>query len=346
MLRNPHSPPSILPLPAGVPRPLWSVMIPVYNCADFIPEALQSVLAQGIGEEQMQIEVVDDASTDADVEAIVKEIGGGRVCYYRQPENVGSLRNFETCINRARGRLVHLLHGDDRVKQGFYRKIALLFDKYPVAGAAFCRYNFIDKNGNRTHTNACEAQKDTILEDWFVQICKKQRIQYASMVVRREVYEHLGSFYGMAYAEDWEMWVRIARYYTIAYTPEILAEYRLLDNSMSNRMETSGQSLYLLLKSRALIQEHIVQENIPERIKKHIIAEGKKHCALYSIALASNIYKKTHNSLLAKEYIKTALHLSKKPYVVLRVLKFCLKFALIKFSAHSFIGITLLNHYT
>ncbi|WP_237144343.1 glycosyltransferase family 2 protein [Pontibacter pamirensis] len=321
-------------------------MIPVYNCADYIPEALHSVLAQCIGEEQMQIEVVDDASTDADVEAIVREIGGGRVAYHRQPENVGSLRNFETCINRARGRLVHLLHGDDRVKQGFYRKIAFLFEQFPAAGAAFCRYSFIDKTGNWSHNTPREAKKDTILNNWFVQICKKQRIQYASMVVRREVYEHLGSFYGMPYGEDWEMWVRIARYYSIAYTPEILAEYRLLDDSMSNRMESSGQSLFLLLKSRALIQEHILQERIPESIKKNIIAEGKKHCALYCIALASNIHKKTHNRLLAKEYIITALHLSKKPSVVLRVLKFCLKLTLMKFSARPFTVLGILNHYT
>ena len=60
--------------------------------------------------------VLCDGSTDLDVEALVMSLGKGRVKYYRQPQNVGSLRNFETCINRANGHLVHLLHGDDRVK--------------------------------------------------------------------------------------------------------------------------------------------------------------------------------------------------------------------------------------
>jgi len=76
-------------------------MIPAYNCTGFLTEALEAVLAQALPPEQMQIEVVDDCSTDADVEALVQAIGKGRIGYFRQPENKGSLRNFETCINRA-----------------------------------------------------------------------------------------------------------------------------------------------------------------------------------------------------------------------------------------------------
>src|SRR5438270_4853541 len=95
-------PPLILPLTLQN-RPRWSVMIPVYNCAPFLPQTLHSVLQQDLSEAEMQIEVVDDASTDADVEAIVQEIGNGRVRYFRQPQNRGSLKNFETCLNRAEG---------------------------------------------------------------------------------------------------------------------------------------------------------------------------------------------------------------------------------------------------
>ncbi|WP_157578920.1 glycosyltransferase family 2 protein, partial [Pontibacter roseus] len=105
MERIPTSPPIIPPLDPSEERPLWSVMIPVYNCSQFLVYTLESVLEQGIPVEQMQIEVVDDASTDADVEKIVQEVGKGRISYYRQPQNVGSLRNFETCINHAKGHL-------------------------------------------------------------------------------------------------------------------------------------------------------------------------------------------------------------------------------------------------
>ena len=119
-MRIPEEPPVIQAVSSEKERPLWSVMIPVYNCSNYFPEAILSVLRENVSPEQMEIEVIDDASTDADVEAIVKSIGQGRVKYYRQNENVGSLRNFETCLNRSHGRLIHLLHGDDRVKKGYY----------------------------------------------------------------------------------------------------------------------------------------------------------------------------------------------------------------------------------
>ncbi|RYZ20011.1 MAG: glycosyltransferase, partial [Chitinophagaceae bacterium] len=98
MTRIPLTPPTIAPLPPTENRPQFSVMIPAYNCAAYLIETLNSVLEQDFGEELMQIEVVDDCSTDTDVKALVHKIGGDRVTYFRQPQNVGSIRNFETCI--------------------------------------------------------------------------------------------------------------------------------------------------------------------------------------------------------------------------------------------------------
>src|SRR5918912_1129900 len=103
----------ILPVPEGTVRPFWSVMIPTYHCARFLRQTLESVLAQDPGSESMQIEVVDDGSTLDDPEKVVKDVGQGRVAFYRQPQNVGHTKNFETCLKRARGKVVHLMHGDD-----------------------------------------------------------------------------------------------------------------------------------------------------------------------------------------------------------------------------------------
>ena len=62
-MRRPPPIPSRVDAVAG-PRPLWSVMIPTYDCAKYLPQTLHSVLEQDPGSGQMQIEVVDDASTD------------------------------------------------------------------------------------------------------------------------------------------------------------------------------------------------------------------------------------------------------------------------------------------
>ena len=126
--RIPSTPPKINPLTDVRNRILWSVMIPVYNCINYLKYTLLSVLEQDLGPLIMQIEVIDDCSTDGDVEDLVYKIGKGRIKYFRQNVNLGSLRNFETCINRAKGKYIHLLHGDDMVKLGFYQEINYLFN--------------------------------------------------------------------------------------------------------------------------------------------------------------------------------------------------------------------------
>src|SRR6478609_217580 len=92
--RIPLSPPPVTRINGGN-RPLWSVMIPTYNCTNYLKQTLESVLAQDPGQDKMQIEVVDDCSIDGDTRALVEEIGKGRIGFFRQEKNIGSLRNFE-----------------------------------------------------------------------------------------------------------------------------------------------------------------------------------------------------------------------------------------------------------
>ena len=316
----PKSPPRIAPLPENCVRPKWSVMIPVYNCAQFLPETLQSVLQQNIPETEMQIEVVDDGSTDADVEALVKQLGQGRIAYYRQPKNVGSLVNFETCLIRAKGQFVHLLHGDDKVRNGYYRKIETLFAKHPEAGAAFCRYACIDENGRKNYDKTPEMQQDGILPNWLKTISERQRLQYATITVRREVYEKLGGFFGVTYGEDWEMWVRIARHYPVAYTPEVLAEYRTHSNSISGHKFLKGGHLKDLAQAMQLIQQHL-----PEEQKTGILARSKKYYAYYGLKIANRLWNSLHNEKVVKTQIKYILYLHQSPLLRLVLLKLYLK---------------------
>jgi glycosyltransferase involved in cell wall biosynthesis len=312
MTRIPMSPPIIQPLPLGVERPLWSVMIPVYNCGTFLKETLLSVLVQKIPEQHMQIEVVDDASTDIDVQQLVQEVGKGRISYYRQAQNVGSLRNFETCLNRAKGHLVHLLHGDDYVGQGYYTQIGQLLNQYPEAGAAFCRYRCVNEKGEKVYDKTPERSTACLLSNWLLKISERQHVQYVAMTVRRSVYEQVGGFYALEYGEDWEMWVRIASRFPVAYIPETLAYYREHAQSISGSRFSSGQHLRDLATAMHLIQQHL-----PEEARSHVLKKSQRYYAGYGLKVAQKLWRNVPNQNSTLAQIHEALQLCKSPVLYL-----------------------------
>jgi hypothetical protein len=220
-------------------------MIPTFNCARELRVALASVLAQDPGPDAMQIEVVDDCSTADDPAAVVAELGGGRVAFHRQSRNVGHTRNFNACLRRSRGRLVHLLHGDDFVRDGFYRAMERAFDAAPAIGAAFCRHVYVDGAGLVRSEGPVLQERSGVVDDWLGRIAVRQHVQPPAMVVRRAVYERLGGFDQriLSYGEDWEMWVRIAAACPVWHEVEPLAAYRLHDGSLSGRAMRTGQNV-------------------------------------------------------------------------------------------------------
>jgi glycosyltransferase involved in cell wall biosynthesis len=320
MERIPSSPPIIKPVLDKSNRPLWSIMIPVFNCSEFLEEALQSVLVQDMGKDKMQIEVVDDNSTDSDVKALVEKIGNGRVTYYKQPRNVGSLRNFETCINRSRGELVHLLHGDDRVQDGFYKKFTNLFQSYPQAGAAFCRYHFIDELGIIKKEGKFKGGKEGILEEGLMIMASQQPTQYVATVVKRAVYENLGGFYGVVFGEDWEMWVRIANRYPIAYTPSILADYRRHLGSITCPVKETGQNARDMAKTIITVEKYL-----PENMK-YLMEDQKRECKISCLKKANIIWKQSRDRTQAEKMVKLALSFKNLDlWLVYLVIKFYIK---------------------
>jgi len=306
-----------LPVSMSEQRPLWSVMIPVYNNTSFLNKIIEKVLSQYTGSGQMEIYVIDDCSESGDAEGIVNKHGNGIVNYFRQPVNVGHSKNYDTCIRKSKGKLIHILHQDDMVRDGFYERMGKTFTDYPDIGAAFCRHLFIDEKGNWLWISELEREEDGILDDWLMKIAEKQRIQYASMVVKREVYENLGGFvnkdmtgdgWQMA-GEDWEMWVRIAANYKVGYVTEPLAEYRIHRASMTSGLAKSGQNV----KDIHRIIERFSQY-VPEDKREQVIKSASKHFANYSFENSKKILADTDDPAAAEAQLNEAIKLDPEIY--------------------------------
>lgn len=301
----------ITPVPDGTSRPRWSVMIPTYNCADYLRETLSGVLAQDPGPAAMQIAVVDDCSTRDDPEAVVAELGRGRVEFFRQPQNVGHVANFNTCLQRARGELVHLLHGDDGVRDGFYRIMQRAFDEHPEIGNAFCRHILMDERGHWQTISPLERAESGILGDWLEKIAVEQRLQTPSMVVRRAAYETLGGFDRRirSYGEDWEMWIRLAAHYPVWYEVAPLAVYRVHKATLTGRSEATGAHIRDL---RQVIE--IARSYLPAPRAAELSRRASEVCALAAIRRAGRL--SLGDWPIALAHVREALRCCRSPRVM------------------------------
>jgi glycosyltransferase involved in cell wall biosynthesis len=286
----------------------------------YLKQTLESVLLQDPGQLFMQIEVVDDGSTDGDVFSLVQEVGKGRVQYYKQEINRGSLRNFETCLNRAKGQWVHLLHGDDKVKPGFYKEIENLFTRFPEAGAAFVNTIQMNEEGEEGYRFAPLLNQPGIIPDWLTKIAQCQLLQAPAIVIKREVYEHLGGYFGVQYGEDWEMYVRIAAHYPVAFSPEYLALYRVHGNNISTRSALNGQNI----KDICLVMK-LVESYFPEKEKRIIFNKAKMNYSIHFSRVAHDVYRLHNDRLAALKLMHRAIRMDVNPTTILLLLKLYLK---------------------
>jgi hypothetical protein len=233
----------ILPVPEGVSRPLWSVMIPVYNRTKFVRQAVESVLAEEPGPDQMQICIVDNSTESIDWTAVLGPETLQRIEMFKQPKSVPGHDNWNTCIRQARGHLVHILHDDDWVAAGFYREISRLSDESPDAGLFAVRSFLVDECGVIDNVNKKFAGQGKVSYD-LTRFFPHNPVQCPGVVVRRNAYEVLGGFKDdWQYVIDLEMWIRVVHAFGVRFSEEIISYYRISNGNGKHSLMLSGRNL-------------------------------------------------------------------------------------------------------
>lgn len=287
-------------------------MIPVRNPdPKYFRQALESVLAHKSQPEEMQIEVVDDASSSGTVEGLVHEIGRDRVLYHRNPVNLGLCGNWNACIERAKGEWIHILHQDDLVLHGFYDRMKSLALAHPEAGAGFCRHAFIDADGNTTGLSELERDTSGLLEHWIERLGEIQRIQCASIVVKRSTYESLGGYYSeLVHAMDWEMWMRIASRFPMFFEPQVLACFRQHAGSTTTRQSRTAENIRDVVKAIRYCRRYL-----PPEKSESISRKALEHYGRGALWVAAETFSRGEIES-CKAQIRAALECSKSPFVL------------------------------
>lgn len=239
----------VLPVPPGQDRPRWSVMIPAYRCAHYLPATLSGVLAQDPGPAAMQIEVVDDDSDDHP-EEVVESLGRGRISFWRQPRNVGVSANLTTCITRATGQYVHILHGDDLAYPGLYERAGAVLDADPSLDALFVGAEDIDADGRLSEAHRPLRPGPQLLDDFEPEMFAWNPLRAPAVVARRCFYERHGGFHpDLRHCADWDMWKRMITCGRVAYLPDVLVGYRVHIGSDTARLGRSPAQLREIMRS-------------------------------------------------------------------------------------------------
>ncbi|MBW4602432.1 MAG: glycosyltransferase [Calothrix sp. FI2-JRJ7] len=249
--------PNIDPISEGIIRPFWSVMITSYNRTEYLAQALRSILEQGFKPSEMQIEVVDDCSPNEiseNIEAIVKEVGQGRVSFYRQPKNVGIYANWNTCIARACGYWVHILSDDDLVMPNFYEVYRRYIETYKCQVVLGQSVNINEKN-QWIGVSTPLQDSDGLLDNALWVLSRGNPIYTPGIVVARQAYEKLGGFTSdLVFTPDWEMWTRLAASVKLAYVNRPYSLFREHSKSETSRLVLTGVSVTDCLAASQIIQ--------------------------------------------------------------------------------------------
>jgi len=182
-----------------------SVVIPAYNYAHFLSQAIASVLAQTHA--ALELLVVDDGSTD-NTRAVVAAIADPRLRYIWQ-ENAGLSASRNTGIREARHPYVAFLDADDLWKPELLATVLQRFAELPETFAAVATGTIrMDANGQPSTTsryNASSARELTVRN-----FCLRSHPLCSSVVVKRHVFTECGGFDPtLRSSEDRDMWIRM-----------------------------------------------------------------------------------------------------------------------------------------
>ena len=126
-------------------EPLLTIAIPTFNCAHFLPDAIRSIMRQGL--DDFEILIVDNASED-NTEEVVRAFENPHIRYIRNPSNLGSSENGNRCLANSRGRYIKFLCADDVLLDGVLRKQLNILQTRPEVALVTCNYLSTDSNLN------------------------------------------------------------------------------------------------------------------------------------------------------------------------------------------------------
>lgn len=227
--------------------PRVSVIMPVFNTAEYLGEAIQSILDQSYAD--FEFIIINDGSTDHS-EKIINSFNDPRIIALKNERNQGLVFTLNRGVNLARGEWIARMDGDDiSLPIRFEEQMQYLHD-HPYVDVLATTVQLIDEQGRDAgiwaddHANILPQQ---ILDYLPVNNC----IAHPSVMVRTEVLKKFKYLEEQAQAEDYDLWLRIAaRGYVIHKLAETLLKHRITRFSFTRSRQQNVFSKLAITKFR------------------------------------------------------------------------------------------------
>ena len=239
--------------------PRVSVVIPTFNRARVLSEAVDSALAQTFSD--LEIVIVDDGSTDDTIGTVERRYASRPQVRLLQKANGGPATARNTGLKSAEGELIAFLDSDDLWLPGKLMLQVDLLDRTPEAGLVFCdRVGEGPDSPTRFETKGFKG--DTSLKGIL-----KKGFPFAtpSVIVRRSVLDEVGLFdEAFTCAEDWDLWIRILARFPITFVDKPLVIVRERRDSISGTQALRKWESWLRLWNKH--QDLLVASGCPRRL--------------------------------------------------------------------------------
>lgn len=212
----------------------FSVIVPLYNKAPYVEKALRSVLAQTLPD--YELIVVNDGSWDDSLAVAKRVLDGSRAIIIDQ-ENAGVSTARNNGVAASHGDYICFLDADDWWEPTFLEKMSQFIDGFTDAGIYGCGY-YLVKNGKK---RVAPIGVPGSFEKGYINYCSVYAqtlcmpLTSISVAIPRKVFDEFGGFRPhLKLGEDFDLWIKIALKYKVAFLNEPLANYNQ-DVDVANR---------------------------------------------------------------------------------------------------------------
>jgi glycosyltransferase involved in cell wall biosynthesis len=263
-----------------------SVIIPTFNRRDYITTALDSVLAQTY--KNYEIVVIDDGSSD-DTKEVLKPYQNIIRYFYQENKGISGARNRG--IRESRNDYIALLDSDDYWLPEKLKWQVDRIRKEPECGMVATRCSSIASDGTFRKKNR-PGKSGWILNDIF----KANFIRTSSVLITRKCFDTVGLFdESLPEGEEYDLWLRIAKQYPIAFINEPLTVYTDNPHGVSTD-SLAGRLIRLKVLEKEYLKEAIPPQLYRKRMSRnyhyvgrHYIKRGKKSEGIHYLRQALSL---------------------------------------------------------